>query len=124
VAEVKALAARTAGGPLEPFSYEPGPLGAEEVDIAVEYCGVCHSDLSMLGNEWGISAYPCVPGHEAIGRTVGLGDVAAQKGLAIGQRVGQRFSRCLPCEPCLHGDQQLCTTLQPTIVGRHGAFAQ
>jgi uncharacterized zinc-type alcohol dehydrogenase-like protein len=78
MAEVKALAASAAHGQLEPFSYDPGPLGAEEVDIAVEYCGVCHSDLSMLDNEWGISAYPFVPGHEAIGRIVGLGDVAAQ----------------------------------------------
>ena len=54
----------------------------------MEYCGICHSDLSMLDNEWGISAFPFVPGHEAIGRIVALGDVAAQKGLAIGQRVG------------------------------------
>lgn len=126
MAEVKALAAKQAGGPLEPFSYEPGPLGAEEVDIAVEYCGICHSDLSMLDNEWGIASYPFVPGHEAIGRVVGLGEVAAKKGLTIGQRVGVGWSAhsCLHCEPCLHGDQQMCTTLQPTIVGRHGAFAQ
>ncbi|MBC6609080.1 NAD(P)-dependent alcohol dehydrogenase [Hymenobacter sp. BT188] len=126
MAEIKALAARQAHGLLEPFTYDPGPLGAEQVDIAVEYCGICHSDLSMLDNEWGISAYPFVPGHEAIGRVVGLGEVAQQKGLQLGQRVGVGWNShsCLHCEPCLQGDQQMCTSGQPTIIGRHGAFAE
>src|SRR5690606_21220427 len=70
---IRALAAMKAGGPLEPFSYDPGPLGPDEVEIAVEHCGICHSDLSMLDDEWGFSAYPFVPGHEAIGRVVALG---------------------------------------------------
>ncbi|WP_206680674.1 hypothetical protein [Hymenobacter polaris] len=48
MAEIKALAASVAHGQLEPFSYNPGPLGAEEVDIAVEYCGICHSNLSII----------------------------------------------------------------------------
>jgi alcohol/geraniol dehydrogenase (NADP+) len=48
-------AATAAGAPLERYSYEPGPLGDEEVEVAVEYCGVCHSDQSMIDNEWGLS---------------------------------------------------------------------
>ena len=49
---VQAWAARAAGRPLERFEFDAGPLGADEVEIAVEHCGVCHSDLSMLHNEW------------------------------------------------------------------------
>jgi uncharacterized zinc-type alcohol dehydrogenase-like protein len=51
-APIQALAAPGAGQPLEPFNYTPGPLGNEEVEIAVESCGICHSDLSMLDNDW------------------------------------------------------------------------
>ena len=50
-----------------------GPLGPDEVEIAVEHCGVCHSDLTMLDNELGLSSYPLVPGHEAVGRVVAVG---------------------------------------------------
>lgn len=62
---IHAWAADAAKAPLKPFEYDPGPLGAEQVEIAVEHCGVCHSDLSMLDNEWGNGTYPLVPGHEA-----------------------------------------------------------
>lgn len=123
---VKAWAATVAKGKLEPFEYETAPLGAEEVEISVEYCGICHSDLSMLDNDWGITTYPFVPGHEAIGKVVALGDIAKEKGLSIGQRVGVGWnvSSCLHCEYCLRGEHQLCTSVQPTIVGHHGAFAE
>jgi len=120
---IKAWAAKTAGGKLEPFEYDPGPLGAEEVEIAVEHCGICHSDLSLLDNEWGMTQYPFVPGHEATGRVVALGSEA--KGLKIGQRVGLGWSAksCMHCKQCLQGYQNLCESLQPTLLGRHGAFA-
>jgi hypothetical protein len=59
-----------AGQPLDHHEFDPGPLGAEEVEIAVEYCGICHSDVSMLDNEWGMTTYPLVPGHEAVGRSL------------------------------------------------------
>ena len=126
MATVKAWAAKASKGPLEPFEYDPGPLGPEEVDIAVDYCGICHSDLSMLDNEWGITTYPFVPGHEAVGRVVALGEIAQQKGLQVGQRVGVGWNvySCLHCEYCIKGEHQLCTTVQPTIVGHHGAFAR
>jgi threonine dehydrogenase-like Zn-dependent dehydrogenase len=58
---IQAYAAHEPGGALLPFEYEPGPLGDEDVDINVEFCGICHSDLSMLDNEWGITQYPFVP---------------------------------------------------------------
>jgi alcohol/geraniol dehydrogenase (NADP+) len=56
-----AYAAKTANGALEPSSYNPGELGSEEVEIKVTHCGVCHSDLSMLDNEFGFTGYPFVP---------------------------------------------------------------
>src|SRR2546422_9983092 len=121
--EFKAYAALRPNGPLEPFSFDPGPLGAEEVEIQVSHCGVCHSDLSMLDNEWGISQFPLVPGHEAVGTIVALGEHA--KGLNIGQRVGVGWTAysCLSCHECLSGDHHLCARGQGTIVSRHGAFA-
>jgi uncharacterized zinc-type alcohol dehydrogenase-like protein len=121
---IRAWAAPAAGKPFEPFEFDPGPLGPEEVEIAVESCGVCHTDLSMLDNEWGMSQYPLVPGHEVAGRVVALGEFA--KGLTVGQRVGVGYfsKSCMHCRQCLAGDQHLCPTVQPTIVGRHGGFAE
>lgn len=120
---IKAYAATSAKGPLAPFEYEPGPLGDEDIEIAVSHCGICHSDLSMLDNEWGMSKFPFVPGHEAVGTIVALGEHA--KGLKMGQRVGIGWSAysCLSCPQCLAGSHNLCATTQGTIVGRHGGFA-
>jgi uncharacterized zinc-type alcohol dehydrogenase-like protein len=118
-----AYAATAPKGQLESFAFDPGELGSEEVEIKVSHCGICHSDLSMLDNEWGMSAYPFVPGHEAVGTVVALGEDA--KGLKIGQRVGVGWSAysCLACHECLSGSQNLCAHNQGTIVGRYGAFA-
>ena len=118
-----ALAATTAHGRLQPFSFDPGEIGSEEVEIKVTHCGICHSDLSMLDNEWGMTKYPFVPGHEVAGTIVALGSGA--KGLEIGQRVGLGWTAhsCLACHECLSGDQHLCASAQGTIVGRHGGFA-
>lgn len=124
MSKVRAWAAPAAGKPLEPFEFEPGELGPEEVEVAVEYCGICHSDLSMIDNEWGMASYPLVPGHEATGKVVAMGPQA--KGVKIGQRVGVGWSAhsCMACKSCLSGQQNLCRSLQPTIVQRHGAFAE
>ena len=120
---IKAYAASEPGGELKPFEYDPGKLGAEEVEIDVEYCGICHSDLSMLDNEWGMTQYPFVPGHEIVGKIVAMGD-AVEK-LSIGQRVGLGWysNSCMHCEWCMSGNQNLCLTAEGTIVGRHGGFA-
>src|ERR1700733_11591370 len=118
-----AYAAQSAKSQLEPFAFDPGPLGAEEVEIEVSHCGLCHSDLSMLDNDWGMSKYPFVPGHEVTGTVSALGEQA--KGLKIGQRVGLGWwaHSCLSCHQCLSGDQNLCPSAQSTIIGRHGGFA-
>ncbi len=120
---VQAWAAHAVGRPLERYEFDSGPLGPDEVEISVGHCGICHSDLSMLNNEWGMTTYPFVPGHEAAGRVIALGEHA--KGLQIGQRVGVGWTAasCMYCRYCLTGDQHLCPAVQPTIIGRHGAFA-
>lgn len=120
---IKAYAAQTAGGKLEHFEYDPGELKDEEVEIAVEYCGICHSDLSMWKNEWGITQYPFVPGHEVVGTVAAVGDRV--KTFKVGQRVGLGwFSHsCMHCEWCMSGNHNLCLTAEQTIVARHGGFA-
>jgi alcohol/geraniol dehydrogenase (NADP+) len=109
--------------PLEQKTFDVGALGAEEVEVSVEYCGVCHSDLSLINNEWGISKYPFIPGHEVIGRVVALGEQT--KGLVIGQRVGIGWTAatCMHCQQCLSGDNHLCASLIPTAGGHLGGFA-
>jgi alcohol/geraniol dehydrogenase (NADP+) len=118
-----AYAASTAKGPLKPFDYDPGEIHPEEVEIKVTHCGLCHSDLSMLDNEWGMTKFPFVPGHEVTGTVAALGSEA--KGLKIGQRVGLGWwaHSCLSCHECLSGDHHLCSTVEGTIFGRHGGFA-
>src|SRR5258708_19790909 len=120
--EFKAYGALRPNGALEPFSFDPGHLGPEEVEIKVSHCGLCHSDLSMLDNEWGMSQYPFVPGHEVTGTIVALGEAA--KGLKIGQRVGLGWfaHSCLECHECLSGDQHLCASAHAPILGPHPAF--
>lgn len=120
---IHAYAAQEPGGPLEPFEYDPGELGDSAVEIEVDYCGICHSDLSMLDNEWGMTSYPFVPGHEVVGRIAQVGGRVST--LAVGDRVGLGWHAgyCNSCGSCHSGDQNLCATATGTIVGRHGGFA-
>ena len=121
---IKGYAAMEAGGPLEPFEYEPGPLGSHEVELQVEHCGICYSDVSMIENEWGFSEFPLIPGHEVIGTLSAVGSGVAH--LQVGQRVGLGWHAhyCMTCANCLAGDHNLCQQSQGTIVGRHGGFAE
>ena len=104
-------------------SVDLGPLGAEDVEVAVEHCGLCHSDLSVLNNEWGISQYPAILGHEVVGRITAVGPNT--KGAKVGQRVGVGwFSRsCMHCRQCMSGRHHLCPQVQATIIGHRGGFA-
>jgi alcohol/geraniol dehydrogenase (NADP+) len=118
-----AWVAKAARQPLVLETFDPGPLGAEDVEVAVENCGLCHSDLSVLNNDWGISQYPAILGHEVIGRVTALGSNA--KGLKDGQRVGVGWysGSCMHCRQCMSGSQHLCPEVQTTIVGHRGGFA-
>jgi uncharacterized zinc-type alcohol dehydrogenase-like protein len=100
-----------------------GALGDDDVEIAVESCGICHSDLSMASNDWGITAYPLVPGHEVVGTIARVGrNVKARR---VGDRVGLGWysASCLHCQQCMRGDHNLCGGNQATMVNRPGGFA-
>jgi uncharacterized zinc-type alcohol dehydrogenase-like protein len=124
MAKIQALASPAAGKSLEPFSYDPGPLRDEQVEIAVETCGICHSDLSMLDNDWGQTVYPFVPGHEISGRVIAAGPRARR--VKVGDRVGLGWfaESCQSCPSCLSGDHNLCGQAEQTIVNRPGGFAE
>lgn len=119
---IKAYAALEAGQALEPFEYEVGGIGPHEVEIDITACGVCHSDLSMINNDWRGSRYPLVPGHEIVDKVSAVG--AHVKNVEAGQTVGVGWNSgsCMHCAPCLTGSQQRCQTLTTTIAGR-GGFA-
>ncbi len=121
---IKGYAAKEPGGRLEPLQFDPGPLADAQVEIKVEYCGLCHSDLSMVDNELGISRYPLVPGHEIIGTVTAMGPCA--QGFTEGQRVGVGWfaDSCQTCEWCQSGNNHLCASVAPTILGRTGGFAE
>lgn len=120
---IHAYAVFEPGGELKPYEYDPGPLGAQQVEIQVEHCGICHSDLSMIDNEWGMTQYPLVPGHEVIGTVAAVGSLVTH--LSLGQRVGPGWHSgyCMTCETCMSGDHNLCSSAESTIVARHGGFA-
>jgi uncharacterized zinc-type alcohol dehydrogenase-like protein len=120
---IDAWVAPTAKSKLVRKQVELGPLADEEVEVQVEHCGLCHSDISMLNNDWGLSQFPAVLGHEAVGRVVEVGRAA--KGLKVGERVGIGWSAgsCMHCHQCMSGNHHLCPQSTFTIVGHKGAFA-
>ena len=124
MARIDAWVAPAAGQKMEKQQIDLGPLGIDEVEVQVEHCGICHSDLSVLNNEWGNSLYPAVLGHEVVGTVTELGSAA--RGLKVGQRVGIGWTAgsCMHCRPCRSGDQHLCAEAAPTIIGHRGGFAQ
>jgi len=119
---IKAYAAMEAGGELVPYEYDPGELAHNHVEIAVTASGLCHSDLSMIDNDWRASSYPLIAGHEAVGTVTEIGSHV--KNLKVGQMVGVGWNSesCLHCSPCLSGSHQRCTKGITTIRG-HGGFA-
>ena len=120
---INAYAVRKAKGRFQRIEYDPGALGPDQVEIDIIACGLCHSDLSMVDNEWGDSEYPLVPGHEVVGR---IGQVGANvKHLKVGDTVGLGWfsGSCQTCHACLRGDHNLCAHAEQTIVGHHGGFA-
>ncbi|MFD5825640.1 NAD(P)-dependent alcohol dehydrogenase [Lentzea sp. NPDC060358] len=123
---VHAYAALEAGGPLQPYEYESGPLGANEVDVRVTHGGICHTDLGVIDDEFGLGRFPAVAGHEAVGVVHAVGDAVEKSVLRVGQRVGVGAisGSCFHCEWCLSGQTNLCPARDDTVVrGDRGAFA-
>ena len=124
MAQIQGLAVHAAGAELLPYHYDPGKLGPQEVEIAITHCGVCHSDLHLISNDWGISHYPFIPGHEIIGTVAAIGNEVKQ--LQLGQRVGLGWqsNSCGHCEWCMKGMENLCPESEGTCVHRNGGYAE
>jgi alcohol/geraniol dehydrogenase (NADP+) len=122
--EIRGYATHAAGAELLGFRYEVEELGADEVEIRISHCGVCHSDLHLIDNDWQVSKYPFVPGHEIVGTVVALGGAvhSVKKGDRVG--VGWQSGSCGTCEWCRRGNENLCSQAQPTCVNRNGGFAE
>lgn len=106
------------------YRYDPGKLGSQEVEIGISHCGVCHSDLHLISNDWGISQYPFIPGHEVVGTVTAVG--AEVRALQVGQRVGLGWqsNSCGTCEWCMKGMENLCPVMEATCVHRNGGYAE
>jgi alcohol/geraniol dehydrogenase (NADP+) len=121
--QINALAALEKGGKLQPFSFQAAPLKAFDCAIKVLSCGVCHSDIHMIHNDWDISRYPLVPGHEVIGEVVEVGSQVThlEKGDRVG--VGWQQGACMHCLDCMGGNHNLCDQAEGLIVSGYGGFA-
>jgi len=106
----RGYAALQARDPLAPFAFERRAPGPTDIQIAIAFCGVCHSDLHQVRNEWGGAIFPMVPGHEIVGAVVAVGSEVTK--FAVGDRagVGCLVDSCGTCANCADGEEQYCTT--------------
>lgn len=104
----KAYAANSATDPLVPYSFDRRDLRPKDVQIEILYCGVCHSDLHTVRSEWGPSVYPCVPGHEIVGRVTAVGNEVTKFKAGDLAGVGCLVDSCRECNNCKKGLQQYC----------------
>ena len=122
--EVSGYAAMQAKASLVPYTFERRAPGDNDVDIEIQYCGICHTDIHQVNNEWGgSSTYPMVPGHEITGTVTGVGPKVTR--YRVGDRVGVGcfVDSCRKCGPCLKGLEQYCVegpTLTYNSIERDG----
>jgi uncharacterized zinc-type alcohol dehydrogenase-like protein len=110
-------AAQDAESPLAPFLFERRELRDNDVSIEILYCGICHTDLHLARNawkDWGPTHYPCVPGHEIIGRVTALGGSATRHAVGDTVAVGTMVDSCQHCDQCHRDQEQMCREY-PTI---------
>ncbi|MBO6037496.1 MAG: NAD(P)-dependent alcohol dehydrogenase [Acetobacter sp.] len=100
--------ASAADKPLAPLSLQRRETGAEDVRIEILYCGVCHSDIHCARNEWRSTVYPCVPGHEIVGRVVEVGKAVTRFKIGDHVGVGCMVDSCRQCASCREGLEQYC----------------
>jgi alcohol dehydrogenase (NADP+) len=106
----RGYAALAAKVPLAPFAFENRSPGRNDVQIDITFCGVCHSDLHQVRDEWGGSIFPMVPGHEIIGRVTATGSDVTKLKVGDLAGVGCMVNSCRTCECCVDGEEQYCTT--------------
>src|SRR5271167_3136961 len=105
---IKAYAAQSATASLGPFAIQRRDVGVHDVQIEILYCGVCHSDLHQVRNEWNMTVYPCVPGHEIVGRVTGVGREVKKFKEGDLAGVGCMVDSCRTCSSCQAGLEQYC----------------
>jgi len=104
----KAYAALSATKPLQPFRLERRDPRPDDIVIEIAYCGICHSDIHTARGEWGPTAYPCVPGHEIVGKVVAVGNKVRKFKPGDLAGVGCLVDSCGTCRPCRAGEEQFC----------------
>lgn len=106
--EVKGYAAQSAGAELTPWTFERREVGAHDIQLEILFCGVCHSDLHQVQNDWFPGIFPMVPGHEIVGRIIKVGDHV--KNFKVGELagIGCMVDSCQICENCKDGLEQYC----------------
>ena len=105
---VKGYAAQEASADLVPFSFERREVGAHDVAIDILYCGVCHSDIHQVRDEWGGSMFPMVPGHEIVGRVTQVGEHVSTFKVGDLAGVGCMVDSCRECSSCVVDEEQYC----------------
>jgi len=108
MSETKSYAAYSPTSELAPFKFETKVTGAKDVKIEILYCGICHSDLHSVRNEWGGAIYPVVPGHEIVGRITELGSDVTKFKVGDLAGVGCMVDSCRECHSCHDGEEQYC----------------
>ncbi len=117
------LAALERGAPLSIWEHDLGGLEVHECRVKVLACGLCHSDIHCVDDDWKVSRYPLVPGHEVVGEVVAIGSHVAH--LEVGARVGISWQcgSCGQCRDCMRGNENLCDGNKALIVDGYGGFA-
>ena len=108
IKKVKAYGTEAAQDPLQQLNIQRRKPTAHDVEIEILYCGVCHSDLHTARNEWHSTVYPCVPGHEIVGRIVGVGSHVTKFKTGDHAAVGCMVDSCRQCDYCKEGLEQYC----------------
>jgi alcohol dehydrogenase (NADP+) len=109
--KTNAYAVQNAASPLTPFNFQRRDVGQHDVQIEIVYCGVCHSDLHIARNEWQNTTYPCVPGHEIVGRVVKVGAHVKKFKEGDTAGVGCMVDSCRTCANCKEDLEQFCDNL-------------
>src|ERR1700743_2449225 len=104
----KAFAAQNKTAPLGPFTLDRRDPGAHDVQIEILYCGVCHSDIHQVRDEWGGSIFPMVPGHEIVGKITKIGGQVTKFKVGETAGIGCFVDSCRHCPSCLAGLEQYC----------------
>src|SRR5688500_11986885 len=101
-------AAQDPKSPLAPFAFERRALRPEDVAVEIDWCGVCHTDLHFARNDWGWTMYPCVPGHEIVGRVTAVGAGVTKHRVGDAVAIGCLVDSCRHCDQCAAGHEQYC----------------